>query len=64
MEFKIKPLVAELVGTFWHVLGGCGAAVLAADFGVGGNGTSLRPHLRWSKKAAHQRWAVSPAVWR
>jgi aquaporin Z len=41
MEFKVKPLVAELVGTFWLVLGGCGAAVLAADFGVGGNGTSL-----------------------
>ena len=41
MEFKVKPLVAELIGTFWLVLGGCGAAVLAADFGVGGNGTSL-----------------------
>lgn len=41
MEFKVKPLVAELVGTFWLVLGGCGAAVLAADFGVGPNGTSL-----------------------
>jgi aquaporin Z len=38
---NIKALVAELVGTFWLVLGGCGAAVLAADFGVGGNGTSL-----------------------
>ena len=38
---KIKALVAELVGTFWLVLGGCGAAVLAADFGGGGNGTSL-----------------------
>lgn len=41
MEFKVKPLVAELVGTFWLVFGGCGAAVLAADFGVGGNGSSL-----------------------
>ena len=38
---NVKALVAELVGTFWLVLGGCGAAVLAADFGVGGNGTSL-----------------------
>lgn len=41
MTVAIKALVAELVGTFWLVLGGCGAAVLAADFGVGGNGTSL-----------------------
>jgi len=38
---NIKALGAELIGTFWLVLGGCGAAVLAADFGVGGNGTSL-----------------------
>ena len=38
---NVKALVAELVGTFWLVLAGCGAAVLAADFGVGGNGTSL-----------------------
>ena len=37
----VKAVIAELIGTFWLVLGGCGAAVLAADFGVGGNGTSL-----------------------
>ncbi len=37
----IKALGAELFGTFWLVLGGCGAAILAADFGTGGNGTSL-----------------------
>lgn len=36
-----RALVAELFGTFWLVLGGCGAAIMAADFGVGGNGTSL-----------------------
>ena len=36
-----KALGAEFIGTFWLVLGGCGAAVLAADFGTGGNGTSL-----------------------
>ncbi|HVC54784.1 MAG TPA: aquaporin Z [Stellaceae bacterium] len=28
----IRPAVAELFGTFWLVLGGCGAAVLAAGF--------------------------------
>jgi len=36
-----KALAAEVFGTFWLVLGGCGAAILAADFGTGGNGTSL-----------------------
>lgn len=40
-SLNVKALVAELIGTFWLVLGGCGAAVLAADFGVGGAGTSL-----------------------
>ena len=28
-----KKLVAELLGTFWLVFGGCGSAVLAAAFG-------------------------------
>jgi len=37
----LRALCAEVFGTFWLVLGGCGAAVLAADFGTGGNGTSL-----------------------
>jgi aquaporin Z len=40
-SLNIKALGAEFLGTFWLVLGGCGAAVLAADFGVGGNGSSL-----------------------
>ncbi len=40
-SMNVKALVAELIGTFWLVLGGCGAAVLAADAGLGGNGTSL-----------------------
>ena len=34
----MKKYVAELVGTFWLVLGGCGSAVLAAgfpDLGIG-----------------------------
>lgn len=39
-----KRCVAELVGTFWLVLGGCGSAVLAASFhnvGIGLLGVSL-----------------------
>ena len=32
----MNRLVAEFIGTFWLVLGGCGSAVLAAAFpGVG-----------------------------
>jgi len=40
----MAPLVAELLGTFWLVLGGCGSAVLAATFpetGIGFMGVSL-----------------------
>jgi aquaporin Z len=39
-----RRLTAEFIGTFWLVLGGCGTAVLAADFphtGVGFVGVSL-----------------------
>ncbi len=39
-----KKLIAEFVGTFWLVLGGCGSAVLAAgvpDVGIGFLGVSL-----------------------
>ena len=39
-----KKLLAELIGTFWLVLGGCGSAVLAAgvaDVGIGWLGVSL-----------------------
>ena len=32
-----RRLIAELIGTFWLVLGGCGSAVLAANFGGDGN---------------------------
>ncbi|KAF1707697.1 aquaporin Z [Pseudoxanthomonas sangjuensis] len=32
-----KKLAAEFLGTFWLVLGGCGSAVLAANFGGDGN---------------------------
>ena len=38
---NIKELAAEFIGTLGLVLGGCGAAVLAADFGTGPNGSSL-----------------------
>ena len=40
----MKTYVAELFGTFWLVLGGCGSAVLAATFpevGIGLLGVSL-----------------------
>lgn len=33
----IRRLAAEFLGTFWLVLGGCGSAVLAANFGGDGN---------------------------
>ena len=33
----LKRLAAETIGTFWLVLGGCGSAVLAANFGGDGN---------------------------
>ncbi len=39
-----KKLVAEFIGTFWLVFGGCGSAVLAAGFpelGIGFIGVSL-----------------------
>jgi aquaporin Z len=40
----VPKLTAELIGTFWLVLGGCGSAVLAAafpDVGIGLLGVSL-----------------------
>ena len=39
-----NKLLAEFIGTFWLVLGGCGSAVLAAKFpevGIGLTGVSL-----------------------
>ena len=39
-----KRALAELIGTFWLVLGGCGSAVLAAgipELGLGYLGVSL-----------------------
>ncbi len=40
----MKKLLAEFIGTFWLVLGGCGSAVLAAgypDLGIGFVGVSI-----------------------
>lgn len=40
----MKKLVAEFIGTFWLVLGGCGSAVLAAGYpelGIGFAGVAL-----------------------
>jgi len=40
----MKKLIAEFIGTFWLVLGGCGSAMLAAGFpelGIGFVGVSL-----------------------
>jgi aquaporin Z len=41
---RVNQYAAELLGTFWLVLGGCGSAVLAATFpgvGIGLQGVSL-----------------------
>ncbi|MEI9746130.1 aquaporin, partial [Enterobacter ludwigii] len=40
----MKAMCAEVAGTFWLVLGGCGSAVLAAGFpglGIGFVGVSI-----------------------
>ncbi len=40
----MKKLIAEFIGTFWLVLGGCGSAVLAAaypELGIGFTGVAL-----------------------
>ena len=44
MNGMMKKGVAELIGTYWLVLGGCGSAVLAAafpDVGIGFLGVAL-----------------------
>ena len=38
-----KKLLAEFLGTFWLVFGGCGSAVLAAAFPELGIGFSALP---------------------
>ncbi|HEY0333998.1 MAG TPA: aquaporin Z [Stenotrophomonas sp.] len=41
MESLGKKCAAEMLGTFWLVMGGCGSAVLAANFGGDGNPLGL-----------------------
>src|SRR5947207_11689904 len=75
MEGQVsRKLVAEFLGTFWLVLGGCGSAVLAGafpTFGIGFAGVSLAFGLTVLTGAyalgpisgAHFNPAVSSGLW-
>ena len=76
MEMSLgRRSIAEMVGTFWLVLGGCGSAVLAANFpglGIGFAGVALAFGLSVLTMAyalggvsgAHFNPAVSVGLWR
>lgn len=69
----MKKLVAEFIGTFWLVFGGCGSAVLACNYpgaGIGFVGVSLAFGLTVVTAAyamghfsAHMNPAVSIGLW-
>src|SRR3954449_5720388 len=66
--------LAELIGTFWLVLGGCGSAVLAAafpDLGIGFAGVALAfglsvvvmAYALGAISGAHFNPAISVGLW-
>jgi len=54
-----RKLAAELIGTFWLVLGGCGSAVLAANFGGHGIGL-LGVALAFGLTVVTMAYAIGP----